>query len=206
MNRLWLMMLLVGILALTACSSDKEKEAVASEKPAADTEEQETTEETAASVDKGLLSVEINIPPSMFEGEDIDTVIADAEAEGIKATKNDDGSVTYKMSKSKHKEMMAEMEQSISESIEEMKTSGDFVSIKDITYNKDFNEFTMVVDQAAYENSMDAFATFTLGFSGMMYQLFDGVKTEDNKVKINVKDEETNEVLDEILFPDDMNE
>lgn len=200
------MLLIAGVLALTACSSDNDTETVASEKPA-ETEAQETTEnEDAASVDKGLFNVEVTIPASMFEGEDVSSAITEAEAEGIKATKNDDGSVTYKMSKAKHKEMMAEMKQSITDSIEEIKASGDFVSIKDITFNDSFTEFTMIVEKAAYENSMDGFATFAIGIGGMMYQLYDGVDPDENRVKINIKDEETNEVFDEIVFPDDMNE
>ena len=61
-------------------------------------------------MDKGLLNVEVTLPASMFEGEDMDSSIAEAEKEGIKVTRNDDGSATYKMSKGKHKEMMKEME------------------------------------------------------------------------------------------------
>jgi hypothetical protein len=201
------MMILAGMLVLSACSSNSDKEAVAEEKSSTEVKEQETSDsEEAASVDKGLFSVEVTIPASMFEGENLDTVIADAEAEGIKASKNDDGSVTYKMSKSQHKEMLAEIKQSITDSIEEMKTGEDFVSIKDITFNKAFTEFTMVVDKATYENSMDGFASFALGIGGMMYQMYDGVDPDKYKVKILIQDEETNEVFDEIVFPDDMNE
>ncbi|MGD6830695.1 hypothetical protein ACQCT5_00940 [Sutcliffiella halmapala] len=208
MKKLWFMMLLAAMLVLTACSSDKNKETAASEKPSAKTEEKEAAEnkEDAASVDKGLFNVEVTIPASMFEGENVDEVVAEAETEGIKATKNDDGSVTYKMSKAQHKEMLAEMKQSVTESIEDMKNGEDYVSIEDVTFNDNLSEFTMIVDKAAFENSMDGFATFALGVGGMMYQLYDGVNPEDNKVKIVIQDKETEEVFDEFVFPDDMNE
>ncbi|WP_010199968.1 hypothetical protein [Bacillus sp. m3-13] len=206
MNKLWITIFLAGMLVLTACSSNSDKEAVAEENSSTEAKNQDTSDSEAARVDKGLFNVEVTIPASMFEGEDLDTVIVEAEAEGIKAAKNDDGSVTYKMSTSKHKEMLAEINQSITDSIEEMKTSEDFVSIQDITHNNSFTEFTMVVNKTTYENSMDGFASFALGIGGMMYQMYDGVDPDKYKVNILIQDEETNEVFDEIMFPDDMNE
>ncbi|WP_210367741.1 hypothetical protein [Bacillus sp. REN3] len=158
-------------------------------------------------VDKGLFNVEVTLPASLFEGEDIDKAIEEANTEGVKEViKNDDGSVTCKMSKSEHKKMMNELETSIQESVEEMKTSGDFVSIKDITHNKSFSEFTLEVDKHAYENSMDGFAVFGLGISGAYYQLFNGAGKDDYKVTIFVKDQATGEEMDQIVFPDDMEE
>jgi len=153
-------------------------------------------------VDKGLLNVEVTLPASMFEGEDIDTIVAEVEKEGIEVKKNDDGSLTYKMSKSKHKEMLEELESGIIESVEDMKNNEDFVSIQDITYNDSFSEFTIIADKETYENSMDSFVVFGLGLSGMYYQLFNGTDAEDYKVKIQVKDEATDEILDEVVYPD----
>ena len=148
---------LLVIFGLTACSSNEET----SNKPK---KEEKKTEEKTVEVDKGLFNVEITLPASMFEGEDSEKVIADAKADGVsEVTKNSDGSYTYKMSKAKHKELMTEVEKGIVESVEEMKTSGDFTSIKDITYNNSFKEFTIIVDKEAYENSMDGFGVFTLG-------------------------------------------
>lgn len=45
--------------------------------------------------------------------ESTDESIAKAEEEGLKVTENEDGSLTYKMSKSKHKEMMNEIKKTI---------------------------------------------------------------------------------------------
>jgi hypothetical protein len=168
---------------------------------------EEQKEEKTVDVDKGLMNVEITLPASMFEGQDIDTVIADAKKGGVKeVTKNEDGSLTYKMSKAKHNEMMKELETSIVDSVEEMKTSGDYPSIKEITYNKSFTEFTVEVDKNAYENSMDGFATLGLGISGMMYQQYKGVDPNNNKVKIVVKDQATQEVIGDAVYPDDFDD
>lgn len=167
--------------------------------------ENDQAKEQGLEVDKGLFNVEITLPASMFEGQDIDKVIADVEKEGIKVTKNADGSLTYKMSKAQHKKMMKEMKANIIDVVNETKQNKkDYKSIKDITYNDSFTEFTMVVDKETYENSMDGFAAFGLGMAGMMYQLYNGTKSEDTKVTIFLKDQATQKQFDQIVYPDDL--
>ncbi|URT69011.1 hypothetical protein [Cytobacillus firmus] len=191
----------VMIVMLSACSNG---EKMAGKKEAGT--EKKTEESEAVEVDKGLLNVEVTLPASMFEGEDADSSIAEAEKEGIKVTKNDDGSVTYKMSKAKHKEMMKEMQTELEKTIADTKNGEDYPSVKEVTNNKDFSEFTLEVDREAYENSFDGFAVFGLGLSGMFYQLFNGVDPEDYEVKILVKDTATGEVFNEVIYPDAMEE
>src|SRR5690606_39726518 len=89
----------------------------------------------------------------------IDEMITEAkEEEGVKeVTKNDDGSITYKLTKERHKEMMDEMKKEIDTSIEEMKSGDDFASIKDIKHNDKYSEFTVVVKKEDFENSFDTF-------------------------------------------------
>jgi hypothetical protein len=185
------------MMLLVACSAEKTDN---------QSKEKEKSKNEAVQVDKGLLNVTLTLPASMFEGQNVDQVIADAQKEGIKATKNTDGSVTYKMSKAKHKEMIQEMKKGVIESVNGIKSGKDYTSIKDITYNDDFSEFTLIVDKSAYENSMDGFAVLGLGMSGMMYQLFNGVKSEDYKVTIQVKDETTEEIFDQVVYPDALND
>ncbi len=216
MKRMLYLFLILVFIPLAACSSSDEtanKVEKSDDKTVEQAEENEEepkekdAKEKGVEVDKGLLNVEVTLPPSMFEGEDIDAAIAEAKADGVKeVTKNDDGSLTYKMSKSKHKEMMKEMKTSISQSVNEMKTSGDYASIKDITFNDSFTEFTVIVDKEAFENSFDGFAAMGLGFSGMMYQLFDGADPDEYKVSISIADEATQEVFDEVVYPDALEE
>jgi hypothetical protein len=183
------------LVFLSACANKEESK------------ESEQNKEQTVDVNKGIFNVEITLPASMFEGQDINKVIADVEKEGIKVTKNEDGSLTYKMSKAKHKEMMKEMKANIIDVVNETKQNKeDYKSIKDITYNGSFTEFTMVVDKAAYENSMDGFAAFGLGMAGMMYQLYNGVKSEDTRVTIFLKDQTTQKQFDQIVYPDDFND
>lgn len=197
MKKYLIVLLTLVLLGLSACSST---EKTASDKQSDDAKKEEKSE--AIEVDKGLLNVEITLPASMFEGEEAEKDIAEAEAKGIKVTKNEDGSVTYKMSKLKHNEMMKEIEAELTKNIADMKNGEDFASIQDIAYNKSFSEFTVTVDKAAYENSFDGLMVFGLGVSGMYYQFFKGIDSEDVKVNISVKDGATGEVLSEVVYPD----
>lgn len=200
--------LLLGLI-ITACGKEEVKNEQEGESVEVDApkETESETKSESIEVDKGLLNVEINLPASMFEGQDIETVISDAKADGVdEVTKNADGSLTYKMSKAKHKEMMNEMKDSILVTVEETKTSEDFVSIKDITYNKDFSEFVLLVDKSKFENSFDGIAGFGLGISGMYYQLFNGVSLDKSKVTVIIKDEATGDTLDTVVYPDALNE
>lgn len=198
MKKLIFAALLLLIALLTACNADEEGKANEAQ------QQEKETDSEGINVDKGLFNVEVTLPASFFEGGDIDQSIAEAEKEGIEVTKNEDGSLTYKMAKTKHKEMMSEMKTSLLETIEDLKNGEDFASIKDVEYNKDFSEFTLWVDRNEYENSFDGFAVFGLGLSGAMYQLFDGADPENYNVRLVVKDEATKEIIGEANYPKDL--
>lgn len=193
-------------LFVAACSQNAQKEGGEKDDVAAVSTDK-TSDSEPLKVDKGLINVEVTIPASFFEGQDIDSVIAKAKSEGIKEViKNDDGSITYKMSKSEHKKMMKEMVEGIIKSAEEIKTGQDFTSIKDVTYNKTFSEFTLSVNQEEFENSLDSIASFGLAVTGMYYQLFNGVNPEKYKVTVIFKNELNGEVINTIVYPDDLQE
>lgn len=186
--------------------TDGESAQEASQVPAEESQDavEDTSQEgQSIDVDQGLLSVEITIPASFFEGQDMDEVIADAKEDGVgEAVVNDDGSVTYRMSRLAYNRMMDELRDSLMEMVEETKTSGDFPSIQDIRHNRSFTEFTLVVDQEAYENSFDGFAALGLGMAAAFYQVFDGVAPEDIKVTISMQNADTGEVFDSVVYPD----
>ncbi|MGM9924946.1 MAG: hypothetical protein ACI35R_11940 [Bacillus sp. (in: firmicutes)] len=195
MKKIKFLLLLVLSLSLVACSSDNEAK------------KEEKEENGAVAVDKGLLNVEVTLPASFFEGEDLEEVAAQAKAEGIKeVTVNKDGSITYKMSKAEHKKIMKEMGTNIQQTMEEMETGKDYASIKSIKANSSYDEFTIVVNKADYENSFDGIALFGLAMQSMMYQLFDGADPDDYKVTIRLEDEETSKIFDTIVYPDALEE
>ena len=202
MKKLTYMLFFLMAAFLAACSgNDTADNDSKSEKNTEEKEEE--TEEQGLSVDKGLLNVEVTLPAAFFEGSDMDEVIAEAKKDGVKEVKqNDDGTITYIMSKAEHKKMMAEMGTSITEYTEELKNSEDYPSIKDASHNKSFTEFTITVDKAVFENSFDGFALLGIGIQSSMYHAFNGKGTDDYQVKILVKDEATQEVFDEVIYPD----
>lgn len=175
------------------------------EKKSAENKKEEKSEGNGVSVDKGRVNVEITIPASLFEGKDVDAVIAGAKKDGIKeAVKNEDGSVTYIMSKAQHKKMMDDMGKSITEYTEKLKSSEEFASIKDVTHNKNYSAFTLIVDKVAFENSIDGLAVLGLGIQGSLYQVFNGENPDSYQVKVSVKDEATKEVIREVVYPDSL--
>lgn len=190
------------VILLVACSQDKESDSGKKTDNA-----DQTAEESSLKVDKGLLNVEITIPASFLEGQDIDTAITEAKEEGVKEViKNSDGSLTYKMPKSVHKKMLKELEESVLETVNEIKTSDDLSSIKDVTYNKSFSDFTLTVNKEQFENSFDAMSSMGLAIVGMYYQLFNGMDPEKFKVTVNFKDEANGDVFNSVVYPDDLND
>lgn len=198
---------LIFIIMLLAACADHTAET--EQDVAQDSEEQSTDEESGIEVDKGLLNVEITLPSNFFDEEELASIEENIEQETQEAevTKNDDGSITVKMSKSDHKKMLEEMKEEFIVAIEDILEDENFVSIQDISYNKDFSNLTMVVsDKETFENSLDGFATLTLGVGSLLYQAFDGKDLEKDKVTLEIVDESTNETIHEIIYPDALEE
>lgn len=206
------------LLLLTACTSNPTPKSPDATKPADESVIPPSSDPTASpnsvdptdppaekiNVDKNKSNVEITLPSSMFAGQELDQIIASAKADGVsEVIKNDDGSISYTMSKSVHNDMMSEMKNGVAEYIEELKASTDFVSIKDVKHNDKYSEFDLIVDKTAYEGSFDAFSALALGLQGLFYQSFDGVK--DAKVTVFVKDEASGDLIDTIVYPDALN-
>ena len=156
----------------------------------------EESEDQNISAEKGLLSVEITLPASFFEGSSQDEIMASANEDGIKdVTVNSDGSVTYKMSKSKHKEMLAEYKKSIDDMISGMLDGPDKVaSFTDIKYNDNISELNVYVDKAKY-NEMDSMSVLAFYVSGLYYQALNGTDSSDLEVVVNFIDKDTDEVF-----------
>lgn len=165
-----------------------------------------TTESTAAKIDtdEKLLTVDITLPASMFEGQDMSAFDADAYADEqgfLSAKVNEDGSITVTMTKAKHTEMLDEMATSLDTTFAEFVNGEDTAYIKEITHNDDFTTVTMKVDKAAYENAFD-FTPLAIGMSVAMYQAF--TETEYH-VEISIVDAATGETINSITYPDALN-
>jgi hypothetical protein len=191
---------------LAACGSTEEAD-VEAEEQTAETDEPAGSEEEEAGVevDKGLFNVEVTLPAFFFDSEEeVERTIEHAETEDgfSEATQNEDGSITYKMTKAKHSELMDELDKEVQNTMDSITSDEDLASIEEVTSDSDHSNFTLVVAQEAYENSFDGFAALGLGMSGMLYQLFDGADPDQLDVEINVEDSETGEVFSTVNYPE----
>lgn len=198
----------VLVLSLGACGSKPSETPASVSAPessagSSSSSENSSSDDGELEVDKGLLDVTITIPTSMFGEEDIDTVIAEAKEKGFKnVIKNDDGTVTYKMSKSEHTKAMKEMRDSINDSLDNFLNNEEITSIKKIEANDNFNHFTVIVDKEKFNSSLEGFSLLALPISAMYYQAFDGTNEDELKCVISVQDEVTGEIISETEYPD----
>lgn len=197
---------LICTLLMTGCmtsvdesSQDINKEGDKTEKHQTETDTSQPTEEKSIEVDKGLLDVKITLPKSMFDDADMDKTIEEAKAKGVKEVKvNDDGSVTYIMSKKTHKAMLDEFKDKLVTIFDEAKGE-EYESILDIEYNNDFSKVTLIVDKEKYQNSFDGFITMGIGLAGGMYQRYLG--RDEVSIDVDIKDNATGEVFHTINYP-----
>ncbi|HLR72655.1 MAG TPA: hypothetical protein VK073_00445 [Pseudogracilibacillus sp.] len=208
MKKYLFLLIIIAIFILTSCANSNNNETTNVE---SGENEQSDSNEESVEVDKNLLSVEVTIPANLLElddGEvDIDEITEEAKEQGIKkVTQNNDGSITYKMTKSAHKDFMQEMKEDLNENIDEIVSNDEYTSIKKINPNKKFTKFDVVVDREKFENNFDGFAVLGVGFGAMFYQLFDGVDENDYKATFNYVDEDTEEVFDSVTYPEAFDE
>lgn len=183
----------------TADSSMEPTKAVESE-PAGDAGESENIESfdtlDGVDVDSGLFNVTLTIPSDYVEEgmtqDRLDEIVGE---EGYKsATLNADGSVTYVITKTQHKEMMDGISQSINESLSEMAGSEEYPTISRVEANKDYTQYKVYLstEEIGISESMASFGFYI--FSGM-YHVFNG--TEPGNVNIQFLSEATGEIIQE---------
>lgn len=207
MKKLISVLLIIGMLASFAagCSSEEEPlpisvDPVATTAPIATSS---PTEPDSIATDENLLTVDITLPASIFESEDMSTFDFDSyasEQKFISAELNADGSVTVKMTKSRHNELLEEMSKETDVTFAELIEGADTPYIKNITHNGNFSEITIEVIRADYENVFD-FTPFTVGMSAMLYQMFLDMEYH---VEVTVQDVENGDVINTFVYPDDL--
>lgn len=172
------------ILSLTACGGNGETN------PAG-------AEETAnIQVDEGLFNVKVTIAASYFEDQTEEEIKEDAKEKGYSDCEiNADGSVTYTMSKKKHKEVLDQMKTEVDETIADcLEGENKVASFIDIQYNDNISEVNIYVDAEKY-TMWDNLYAWTFFFTGAYYQMFDGVDSEKIDVVVSFIDNTSKEVL-----------
>jgi hypothetical protein len=130
----------------------------------------------------GFLTVSITMPKD-FVGEDITQEALDEKAgeRYVSARLNEDGSVTYKLTKKQHNDMMGEIVAGIDESLQGMVDGTDY-SFTEIKHNDDYTVFDVTAggDELGLT---DSFATLAFYMYGGIYGIFTGKTPE--KVIVN---------------------
>ena len=138
-------------------------------------------------VKNGLLTVALTFPADLageITQEQLDKQIGDT---CVDAKLNEDGSVTYKLTKAQYQEMLAGMKESMEEGFQELIDDDENYSITDIKYNDDLSVYDVTID-AEEIGFGDSFATFLFYMYTGMYDIFTGKKTEH--VIVNFYNEE----------------
>lgn len=123
----------------------------------------------------GLFNVALTIPAEYVEGTTQKELNKQAKEGTFKsATLNKDGSVTYVMSKSQHKEMLNTLKDSIADELNKIPNSTDYPNVTKVEANDDYTKFT--VTTASTELSFEEqFLSVQLYIYGGMYNAFNNL-------------------------------
>lgn len=178
---------LLLVLSLTACgSSESQPSDTTQPATTAPTPTGESTDMDALDaigemeVDQNLFTVEITVPAD-FLGEGItqESLNADVAASNyISAKLNDDGSVTYVMTKAVHDEMMVGVRDNIQQALDEMVGSEEFPSFTKVEANDDFTQFTIETTSTEL-GLVESFSVLGFYMFGGMYHAFNGTQVDD---------------------------
>ena len=157
-------------------------------------------------VDKGLLNVNVTLPASFFSDMTSEEIQTAAQEQGYsKCVINQDGSVTYTMTRGKYNEVMEEMKTSLDESIADLVNGENAVeSFLKIEYTDDLSEIDVYVDPDTY-SSLDSMYAISFYILGAYYQVFSGTSPDDVDVVVNFINNNTNEVIDSASYQDMLN-
>ena len=196
-------LLLITALSLNLCACGNKK---AEEAPSVPAATEEISDENLAEldsaldqisdieVDKNLFSVEITFPKD-FVGEDITQEKID---EGVKengwksGTLNEDGSVTYVMTKAQHQELLDTTRDSLNQSLVDLINDGTYPSLTKIEANDDFTEFTVYCKSE--DIGLAYMVVLNLYAEGGMYGIVSGDKPDN--IHVDFVDEQTGNVFD----------
>lgn len=123
----------------------------------------------------GLFNVALTIPAEYVEGTTQKELNKQAKEGTFKsATLNKDGSVTYVMSKSQHKEMLNTLKDSIADELNKIPNSTDYPNVTKVEANDDYTKFT--VTTASTELSFEEqFLSVQLYIYGGIYNAFNNL-------------------------------
>ena len=178
---------LLLVLSLAGCGSSKPQTSATTQATTDSTISTETTtgfDDLEAlgemEVDQNFFTVEITVPAEFIdEGTTQESLDTQVSASGyISATLNDDGSVTYVMTKAAHNEMMNGIRDTLQQSLSEMVGSEEFPSFTKVEANDDFTQFTIETTSTEL-GLVESFSVLGFYMFGGMYHAFNGTQVDD---------------------------
>ena len=127
-------------------------------------------------VENGIMTVSLTVPADLAQNITQETIDAGIGTQYQAAFRNQDGSITYKMTKEQHQAMLEQLAVSFDNSLQEM-IDDEKYTISNITRNNDFTVFDISLDGAEPSVS-DSFAAFSLYMYGELYGVFNGNRPE----------------------------
>ena len=176
MKLIKVLLCILMMLNLVGCSGNKSSDDKKSGNEASEGI-QVSTGDDSARLYNTVTNVKVTLPASLFEyvdeeisQEDLDK--AAFENGFISATLNEDGSVTYVMSKDKYNAYVAELAMSIDKGLEEL-CNTENSTIVDIKHNADFTDYTITLDadvvgftESFVSLAIVLYSAFYYGFTG----------------------------------------
>lgn len=186
----------IMMACLTACGASAPEASSESSAPASAASESSTEESSADSdldtavdeaeqalsaigdidVDKGLFDVTITFPAdfaSDITQEEIDQQVADGKVHSGQI--NEDGSVTYVMSKDQHKAIVDGISESIQSTLDGMVGTEDYPNFTAIDHNVDYTNFTITTTTKPGETAIsDSMSVLVFATCGQTYGIVSG--------------------------------
>lgn len=132
-------------------------------------------------------SIEITFPAYLIS-DSKETVSNIIDESGIRNVKeNKDGSVTLKLSKKAHIQLVSGFESLIDDGINEAVSS--VASFDSVEYNKNMTEFTVKIDSSLYGLGFDKLYAMQFFIYGDVYQILNAVPEKELKTVVNFVDE-----------------
>lgn len=204
MKKFLSVILVISMLtSLVACGSTENK---TTGQPDSTADQEDTSSESSAAissdeeqngieVDESLFNVTITVPAD-FAGETTQEELnQETEEKGYEsATLNEDGSVTYVMTKKQHNELMQAMQETIYEALDDMAGSEEYPNIVSVEVNNDFSQYKVVTTntELSLEESFSVLGFYM--YSGLYYA-FDGGQLDN--VNVQFINESSGEVISE---------
>lgn len=134
----------------------------------------------------GLFNVALTIPAEYVEGTTQKELNKQAKEGTFKsATLNKDGSVTYVMSKTQHKEMLNTLKDSIADELNKIPNSTDYPNVTKVEANDDYTKFTVTTTSTELSFE-EQFLSVQLYIYGGMYNAFNNLSPVISVDYVNV--------------------